>query len=74
MDPSPLVRTELAQLLGEAAAAAPRAPVLHPAAAALAALAADAAPTVAKKAVSVATGVFRVCFAVVALQVGCLVV
>ncbi len=69
VDPAPAVRVEVAELLGEAAAAAPRPPVLAHAAAALAALAADPTAAVARKAAAVATAVFRTCFAVVALQV-----
>jgi hypothetical protein len=70
IDPADAVRVELAAFLGEAAAVAPRAPVLQSVAAVLAALAVDPSQSVVKAAISVAAPVFRTCFAVVALQVG----
>ena len=68
VDASPLVRRYLAELLEEAAAAAPQPAVLQPAAACLQALCADGAATVAKRAVPAAAAVFRTCFALVAAQ------
>ena len=68
MDASPLVRRYLAELLEEAAAAAPQPAVLRPAALCLQALCTEGTASVAKRAVPAATAVFRTCFALIAAQ------
>ena len=69
IDASALVRRYLAELLEEAAAAAPQPAVLQPVAGCLQALCTDGTASVAKRAVPAATAVFRTCFALVAAQV-----
>lgn len=68
MDSADKVRRYVAELMEEAAAAAPQPAVLLPAASCLAALAGDANANVAKRAVPAATAVFRTCFAIAAAQ------
>ena len=68
IDASALVRRYLAELLEEAAAAAPQPAVLQPVAGCLQALCTDGTASVAKRAVPAATAVFRTCFALVAAQ------
>ncbi len=68
IDASALVRRYLAELLEEAAAAAPQPAVLQPVAVCLQALCTDGTASVAKRAVPAATAVFRTCFALVAAQ------
>ena len=68
VDASPLVRRYLAELLEEAAAAAPQPAVLQPVAVCLQALCTDGTASVAKRAVPAASAVFRTCFALVAAQ------
>lgn len=68
VEPAAAVRKYLAELLADAAAAAPRPAVLAPAAACLAALAADTTAAVAKAAISAAVAVFRIAFAITAHQ------
>ncbi len=68
IDASALVRRYLAELLEEAAAAAPQPAVLQPVVLCLQALCSDGTASVAKRAVPAATAVFRTCFALVAAQ------
>lgn len=68
VEPAAAVRKYLAELLADAAAAAPRPPVLAAAAACLGALAADAAAAVAKAAIAAAVTVFRTAFSISAHQ------
>jgi hypothetical protein len=68
VEPAAAVRKYLAELLADAAAAAPRPPVLAAVAACLGALAADAAAAVAKAAIAAAVAVFRSAFSITAHQ------
>jgi hypothetical protein len=69
VEPAAAVRKYLAELLADAAAAAPRPPVLAAAAACLGTLAADATAAVAKAAIAAAVTVFRTAFSIAAHQV-----
>ena len=68
------MRRYLAELLEEAAAAAPQPAVLQPVAACLQGLCSDGTASVAKRAVPTATAVFRTCFALVAAQANMLAI
>ena len=71
VDPSDKVRKYLAELMEQAAAAAPQPAVLQPAASCLAALVRDANTGVAKRAIPAAAAVFRTSFALAAAQASC---